>query len=108
MSAIETNGARVNHTSTSGQASRPGRPLRNVRQVVGVGEKVGMVEEEPLDGTLEDDHLHAVVVLKRRDDLAEFQHGLGIHEVERWVVEDDSVAGGRHTDVLGARRNGGR
>ena len=82
--------------------------MRNVHQVVGIGEKVGMVEEEPLDGTLEGDHLHAVVVLERRDDLAEFQDGLGIHEVERWVVEDDSVVGRRHTDVLGARGKGGR
>jgi hypothetical protein len=65
--------------------------LRDAGQIVEIREEVGVVQKDAVDGALEDHHLHSVVVLERRDDLADLQNEVRTHEVERWVVEYDST-----------------
>jgi hypothetical protein len=48
-----------------------------------------VIQKEAVDGTLEDHHLHSVVVLERCDDLPDLQNEFRTHEVERRIVEYD-------------------
>src|SRR5258708_39606717 len=70
-----------------GPCLEAGRTLRDAGQLLELREEVGVIQEEAVDGTLEDHHLHSVVVLKRRDDLPDLQNEFRTHEVERRVVE---------------------
>jgi hypothetical protein len=63
--------------------------LRDAGQILEVREEVGVIQKEAVDGTLEDHHLHSVVVLERRDDFPDLQNEFRTHEVERRIVEYD-------------------
>jgi hypothetical protein len=65
--------------------------LRDAGQILELREEVGVIQKEAVDGTLEDHHLHSVVVLERRDDLPDLRNELRTHEVERRIVEYDST-----------------
>src|SRR4051812_17600838 len=89
INAIETNGARVRRTRTSGHASEAARTLRDAGQILEAREEVGVIQKEAVDGTFEDHHLHSVIVLERRHDLSDLQNKFRAHEVQRRVVEYD-------------------
>jgi hypothetical protein len=65
--------------------------LRDASQILEVREEVGVIQKDVVDGTLEDHHLHSVIVLEGRDDLSDLQNEFRTHKVERRVVEDDST-----------------
>jgi hypothetical protein len=65
--------------------------LWDAGQIFELREEVGVIQKEAVDGTLEDHHLHSVVVLERRDDLSDLRNEFRTHEVERRVVEYDST-----------------
>jgi hypothetical protein len=65
--------------------------LRDAGQILELREEVGVIQKEAVYGTLEDHHLHPVVVLKRRDNLSDLRNEFRTHEVERRVVEYDST-----------------
>jgi hypothetical protein len=46
---------------------------RDACQILELGEEVGVIQKEAVDGTFEDHHLDSVVVLERRDDLSDLQ-----------------------------------
>jgi hypothetical protein len=83
-------GARQAHQDI-GPCLEAGRTLRDAGQIVEIREEVGVVQKDAVDGAFEDHHLHAGVVLERRDDLSDLQNEFRTHEVERWVVEEDST-----------------
>ena len=68
---------------------KAGRALRDAGQILEVREKVGVIQKDAVDGTLEDDHLHSVIVLDRRDNLSDLPNELRTHQVEWRVVEYD-------------------
>ena len=65
--------------------------MRDAGQILELREEVGVIQKEAVNGTLEDHHLHSVVVLERRDDLSDLPNEFRTHEVERRVVEYDST-----------------
>jgi hypothetical protein len=69
ITAIETNGARQAHQDV-GPCLEAGWTLRDAGQILDLGEEVGVIQKEAVDGSLEDHHLHSVLVLERRDDLS--------------------------------------
>src|SRR4029077_18282835 len=68
-----------------------GRTLGDARQILELREEVGVIQKEAVDGTLEDQHLHSVVRLERRDDLPDLRNEFRTHEVERRIVEYDTT-----------------
>ena len=83
-------GARQAHQDV-GPRLEAGRTLRDAGQILELGEEVGVIQKEAVDGTFEDHHLHSVVVLERRHDLSDLQNKFRTHEVQRRVVEYDSA-----------------
>ena len=69
---------------------------RNSGEILEFGGKVRMVEEEPLNGTVEDDYLEVFVRFNFGDDLAELQNKFRAHQIKRWVVKCGAPAGGRY------------
>jgi hypothetical protein len=91
ISAIDTNGARVRRTRTSGHASRPVGPCGILGQIFEIREEVGVIQKEAVDGTFEDHHLHFLVVLQRGNNFPDLRNEFWAHEVERRVVKYDSA-----------------
>jgi len=91
ISAIETNGARVKRTRTSGPCLEPVRALRDARQNPQKFAEVGVIQKEAVDGAFRRPPPSLALVLELRDDVPDLQNEFRTHEVERWVVEYDST-----------------
>src|SRR3954470_19668273 len=98
------------HACEANEDVRPrleaGRALRDALQVVEIGVEVAVVQEEAIDGALEDHDLHLLIGFDRRHDGPELTEKLRTHQIERRIVKrDPPVCGGRSTgsDLRSAR-----
>src|SRR5438876_3475035 len=70
-----------------------GRPLRQVGQILELGEEVGVIQKIAFDSTFKDHDLHILVSFELRHDLLELHDELRPHQIQWRVVEYDAAIG---------------